>query len=78
VDQEKANQDAAAAAVLESAAATPAHGKIDKSPLAIAEPKRLRDKAHLKLHHSLAYSVGGSHPILIIFDLRNREQLDSK
>jgi hypothetical protein len=62
VDQEKANQDAAAAAVLESAAATPAHGKIDKSQLTIAEPKRLRDKAHLKFVASQPCILCGRQP----------------
>src|SRR6478735_7414476 len=47
-DQENAKENAAAAAPLAPAAANLALTKIDKSQLTIAEPKRLRDKAHLK------------------------------
>jgi Rad52/22 family double-strand break repair protein len=46
-DQEKTKEHATAALPLASAAAALAPTKIDKSQLAIAEPKRLRDKAHL-------------------------------
>ena len=37
-------------------------GKIDKSQLAIAEPKRLRDKAHLKFVASQPCLVCGRQP----------------
>ena len=48
-------------------------GKIDKSQLAIAEPKRLRDRAHLEFVAShLAWFAGGNPPIPITFGLRNR------
>src|SRR5262249_1026536 len=41
---------------------TAASGKIDKSQLAIAEPKRLRDKAHLKFVASQPCVVCGRQP----------------
>ena len=47
-DQADATKDNAVATPLTSAAPAPTPAKIDKSQLAIAEPKRLRDKAHLK------------------------------
>ena len=49
--------------------------KIDKSLLAIAEPKRLRDKAHLKFVASQpCLSADANLPIRITCVLRNREQ----
>jgi hypothetical protein len=45
-----------------SAMQTAASGKIDKSQLAIAEPKRLRDKAHLKFVASQPCLVCGRQP----------------
>jgi hypothetical protein len=45
-----------------SAVQTAASGKIDKSQLAIAEPKRLRDKAHLKFVASQPCLVCGRQP----------------
>jgi hypothetical protein len=44
------------------APAAPAPGKIDKSQLAIPEPKRLRDKAHLKFVASQPCLVCGRSP----------------
>ena len=54
-DQARAGEDNAAAPPL-------APDKIDKSQLAIAEPKRLRDKAHLKLVASQPCLVCGRQP----------------
>jgi Rad52/22 family double-strand break repair protein len=65
-DQAKTNDHAMAAASLAPATVERAPGKIDKSQLAIAEPKRLRDKAHLKfVAYSRASSAAGSRRILI-------------
>ena len=54
-DQTRAGEDNAAAPPL-------APDKIDKSQLAIAEPKRLRDKAHLKFVASQPCLVCGRQP----------------
>ena len=54
-DREQKNQNA-------PAALAPGHGKIDKSQLTIAEPKRLRDKAHLKFVASQPCLVCGRQP----------------
>ncbi len=51
-----------AAPPLAPAAPTPVQGRIDKSQLAIAEPKRLRDKAHLKFVASQPCVVCGRKP----------------
>jgi hypothetical protein len=49
--------------------------KIDKSQLFIAEPKRLRDKAHLKLSpYILVLSAGDSDPIHITCILLSPER----
>ena len=40
----------------------PSSGKIDKSQLAIAEPKRLRDKAHLKFVATQPCLISGRQP----------------
>ena len=61
-DQENAKENAAAAAPLAPAAANLAPTKIDKSQLVIAEPKRLRDKAHLKFVASQPCLVCGRQP----------------
>jgi hypothetical protein len=46
--------------------------KIDKSQLAIGEPKRLRDKAHLKFVASQPCLVCGRTPLIrIIYGSRN-------
>jgi hypothetical protein len=58
-DRVDANQQALAAPPL-APARTP--GKIDKSRLAIAEPKRIRDKAHLKFVASQACLICGRQP----------------
>jgi hypothetical protein len=47
-DQAKAKDHAIAAPPTAPATVERGAAKIDKSQLAIAEPKRLRDKAHLK------------------------------
>ena len=53
----------------------PFPGKIDKSALTLAEPKRRRDKAHLRFVASQPCLIcGGILPILIIFALPNRER----
>jgi hypothetical protein len=52
----------AAAAPLAPAAHDLVPGKIDKSQLAIAEPKRLRDKAHLKFVASQPCLICGRQP----------------
>ena len=44
------------------AASDPSSGKIDKSVLAIAEPKRIRDKAHLKFVAAQACLICGRQP----------------
>jgi hypothetical protein len=46
----------------EPTAPNPVPGRIDKSQLAIAEPKRLRDKAHLKFVASQPCAVCGRKP----------------
>ena len=61
-DQAKAGEDSAAAPPLAPAAPALPNGKIDKSQLAIAEPKRLRDKAHLKFVASQPCLVCGRQP----------------
>ena len=72
-DQAKTEEHATAAPALAPTAAALAPTKIDKSQLAIAEPKRLRDKAHLKFVASQPCLVCGRQPsIRIIFGLRNR------
>jgi hypothetical protein len=59
-DQEEATKDNAPLLTSAAPALTPA--KIDKSQLAIAEPKRLRDKAHLKFVASQPCLVCGRQP----------------
>jgi hypothetical protein len=59
-DQEEATKDNAPLLTFAAPALTPA--KIDKSQLAIAEPKRLRDKAHLKFVASQPCLVCGRQP----------------
>jgi hypothetical protein len=61
-DQAKTREDNAAAAPLEPAGSDSFPAKIDKSQLAIAEPKRLRDKAHLKFVASQPCLVCGRQP----------------
>src|SRR6187551_1405576 len=61
-DQAKTEEYATAAPVLAPTAAALAPTKIDKSQLAIAEPKRLRDKAHLKFVASQPCLVCGRQP----------------
>jgi len=61
-DQAKAGEDSAAAPPLAPAAPALPNGKIDKSQLAIAEPKRLRDKAHLKFVASQPCLICGRQP----------------
>jgi hypothetical protein len=58
----KAKQNAMTAPPLAPAVPAPAPGKVDKSQLAIAEPKRLRDKAHLKFVASQPCLVCGRSP----------------
>ena len=54
-------------------------GRIDKSVLAIAEPKRLRDKAHLKFVASQpCLVVAGNQATHIICASPNREPLASR
>ena len=55
-------ENAAAALPLAPAAPTLSPAKIDKSQLAIAEPKRLRDKAHLKFVASQPCLICGRQP----------------
>ena len=55
-------ENAAAAPPLAPAAPTLSPAKIDKSQLAIAEPKRLRDKAHLKFVASQPCLICGRQP----------------
>ena len=61
-DQDRADPLALRAPPLAPAAGVSALGKIDKSQLAIAEPKRLRDKAHLKFVASQPCLVCGRSP----------------
>ena len=61
-DQANASKDSATAPPLTPAASALPPGKIDKSELAIAEPKRLRDKAHLKFVVSQPCLVCGRQP----------------
>jgi hypothetical protein len=61
-DQAKTTEDNAAVPPLVPAAPALRPGKIDKSQLAIAEPKRLRDKAHLKFVASQPCLVCGRLP----------------
>src|SRR5262245_42207387 len=61
-DQAKAKEHAVAAPPLAPTAAELAPTKIDKSQLVIAEPKRLRDKAHLKFVASQPCLVCGRQP----------------
>ena len=61
-DQAKTREDNSAAPPLAPAAPALPNDKIDKSQLAIAEPKRLRDKAHLKFVASQPCLVCGRQP----------------
>ena len=61
-DLTKAEENAAVTASLAPAAPHSISGKIDKSQLAIAEPRRLRDKAHLKFVASQPCLVCGRQP----------------
>jgi hypothetical protein len=61
-DQAEATKDDAVAPPVTSAAPALGPAKIDKSQLAIAEPKRLRDKAHLKFVASQPCLVCGRQP----------------
>jgi hypothetical protein len=61
-DQADATKDNAVAPPLASAAPALTPAKIDKSQLTIAEPKRLRDKAHLKFVASQPCLVCGRQP----------------
>src|SRR5262249_37853697 len=61
-DQENATKDNSMAAPLTPAVSDMPAAKIDKSQLAIAEPKRLRDKAHLKFVASQPCLVCGRQP----------------
>jgi hypothetical protein len=61
-DQEKTRQHNLSSPPIAPATAAPTLGKIDKSQLAIAEPKRLRDKAHLKFVASQPCLVCGRNP----------------
>jgi Rad52/22 family double-strand break repair protein len=61
-DQAKTKEHPMAAAPLASATVERAPAKIDKSLLAIAEPKRLRDKAHLKFVASQPCLICGRQP----------------
>ena len=61
-DLAKAKGNSAAATPLVPTAPDLVSGKIDKSQLAIAEPKRLRDKAHLKFVASQPCLVCGRQP----------------
>ena len=55
-------ENTTAAPPLAPASPAPSANKIDKSQLAIAEPKRLRDKAHLKFVASQACLICGRQP----------------
>jgi hypothetical protein len=61
-DQDRAVPHTLPAPPLAPAAGVSALGKIDKSQLAIAEPKRLRDKAHVKFVASQPCLVCGRSP----------------
>jgi DNA recombination protein Rad52 len=61
-DQANATKDSAATPPLAPAAPALPPAKIDKSQLTIAEPKRLRDKAHLKFVASQPCLVCGRQP----------------
>jgi hypothetical protein len=61
-DQAQAKETAGAVPPLAPAACELASTKIDKSQLAIAEPKRLRDKVHLKFVASQPCLVCGRQP----------------
>jgi hypothetical protein len=61
-DQAKTKDHAKAATPLASATVERPPTKIDKSQLAIAEPKRLRDKAHLKFVASQPCLICGRQP----------------
>jgi hypothetical protein len=61
-DQAEATKDNAVVPTVTSAAAALTPAKIDKSQLAIAEPKPLRDKAHLKFVASQPCLVCGRQP----------------
>ena len=61
-DQARPREDNTAAPPLAPAGADSLPGKIDKSQLAIAEPKRLRDRAHLKFVASQPCLVCGRQP----------------
>jgi hypothetical protein len=61
-DQTQARGDNRTAPHLPSVAPSTAPGKIDKSQLAIAEPKRLRHKAHLKFVASQPCLICGRQP----------------
>ena len=61
-DLAKIKENAGVAPSLAPAAPDSTQGKIDKSQLAIAEPKRLRDKAHLKFVASQPCLICGRQP----------------
>ena len=61
-DHAKTREDDAVTPPLAPEVPTMPTGKIDKSQLAIAEPKRLRDKAHLKFVASQPCLVCGRQP----------------
>jgi hypothetical protein len=61
-DQATAKERAAATPPQVSAVAEQPPARIDKSQLAIAEPKRLRDKAHLKFVASQPCVICGRQP----------------
>ena len=61
-DLAKTEDNAAVAPPLVPAPSNSMPGKIDKSQLAIAEPKRLRDKAHLKFVASQPCLICGRQP----------------
>ena len=61
-NREPDNATATAAPPMAPASPIPTVNKIDKSQLAIAEPKRLRDKAHLKFVASQPCLVCGRSP----------------
>jgi hypothetical protein len=61
-DQAMATEHAVAAPPLAPAPADSSRTKIDKSQLAIAEPRRFRDKAHLKFVAAQPFLVCGRQP----------------
>jgi hypothetical protein len=61
-DRQQVNKNDLSAPPLAPAAPTPGQSKIDKSQLTIAEPRRLRDKAHLKFVASQPCLVCGRQP----------------